>query len=76
MTEVESPMGHQVELAGHFDGPVVLESVRSIGAGYECRVRLGGLDRLAIAGHGPVRHVAAAGAGGFLLALRGLGPSR
>jgi hypothetical protein len=27
-------------LPGHFPEPVVLEAVRPIGAGYECRVRL------------------------------------
>jgi SNF2 family DNA or RNA helicase len=34
------PIGQRINLPGHFPEPVVLESVRSIGAGYECRVRL------------------------------------
>ena len=34
------PIGQRVTLAGHFPEPVVLEAVRPIGAGYECRVRL------------------------------------
>jgi superfamily II DNA or RNA helicase len=34
------PLGQRVHLPGHFSGPVVLEAVRPIGAGYECRVRL------------------------------------
>jgi len=34
------PIGQRISLPGHFPEPVVLESVRSIGAGYECRVRL------------------------------------
>lgn len=34
------PIGQRVTLPGHFPEPVVLESVRSLGAGYECRVRL------------------------------------
>jgi len=41
MTETRDfPIGQRISLPGHFPGPVVLESVRSIGAGYECRVRL------------------------------------
>ncbi|HUW33120.1 MAG TPA: hypothetical protein VM223_16045, partial [Planctomycetota bacterium] len=34
------PIGQRIKLPGHFPDPVVLESVRAIGAGYECRVRL------------------------------------
>ena len=34
------PIGQRIALPGHFPEPVVLESVRSLGAGYECRVRL------------------------------------
>ncbi len=34
------PIGQRVSLPGHFPEPVVLESVRSIGTAYECRVRL------------------------------------
>jgi len=34
------PIGQRVLLLGHFQGPVVLEAVRHLGAGYECRVRL------------------------------------
>ncbi len=34
------PIGQRITLPGHFREPVVLEAVRPIGAGYECRVRL------------------------------------
>jgi len=34
------PIGHRICLPGHFPEPVLLESIRSIGTGYECRVRL------------------------------------
>jgi len=34
------PIGKQVRLPGHFDVPVILESARPLGNGYECRVRL------------------------------------
>jgi len=34
------PIGQRINVPGHFPEPVVLESIRSIGAGYECRVRL------------------------------------
>jgi SNF2 family DNA or RNA helicase len=34
------PIGQRIRIPGHFNEPVVLESVRPIGAGYECRVRL------------------------------------
>jgi len=40
MTESDFPIGQQVRLPGHFGEPVVLETVRKIGAGWECRVRL------------------------------------
>ncbi|MFB3779569.1 MAG: helicase-related protein [Bryobacteraceae bacterium] len=40
MTDTEFPIGQQVRLPGHFGEPVVLEAVRKIGNGYECRVRL------------------------------------
>lgn len=40
MTENDFPIGQQVRLPGHFGEPVVLEAVRQIGSGYECRVRL------------------------------------
>ncbi len=36
----EFPIGRRVDLPGHFREPVVLESVRPIGSGFECRVRL------------------------------------
>jgi superfamily II DNA or RNA helicase len=44
-TEMETtanqfPIGQRVNLPGHFPEPVVLEGVRPIGSGYECRVRL------------------------------------
>ena len=40
MLEDRFPIGHRIELPGHFAEPVVLESVRPLGGGYECRVRL------------------------------------
>jgi superfamily II DNA or RNA helicase len=40
MNEAEFPIGQRVNLPGHFPEPVVLESVRPIGDGFECRVRL------------------------------------
>src|SRR2546428_5566957 len=40
MTENQFPIGQRVNLPGHFPDPVVLEAVRPIGSGYECRVRL------------------------------------
>ncbi|MCK4340138.1 MAG: DUF3883 domain-containing protein [Phycisphaerae bacterium] len=40
MATSEHPIGQRILLPGHFPEPVVLESVRSLGAGFECRVRL------------------------------------
>jgi len=40
MTEKQFPIGQRITLPGHFPQPVVLEAVRPIGSGYECRVRL------------------------------------
>ena len=34
------PIGRRIDLPGHFAEPVVLESVRALGDGFECRVRL------------------------------------
>jgi len=44
------PLGQAVPMPGHFDVPVVIEAVRSLGSGYECRVRLpdGTLDEVVI----------------------------
>lgn len=39
-SESQFPLGQRVSLPGHFLEPVTLEAVRSIGSGYECRVRL------------------------------------
>ena len=36
----EYPLGRKLTLPGHFAVPVVLEAVRKLGEGYECRVRL------------------------------------
>ena len=36
------PIGLQVSLPGYLDTPVVLEGVRHLAKGYECRVRLPG----------------------------------
>ena len=38
--ETPFPLGQRVNLPGHFPGPVILEGVRPLGNGYECRVRL------------------------------------
>lgn len=40
MTDTPFPIGQRVSLPGHFPDPVVLEAVRPIGTGFECRVRL------------------------------------
>src|SRR5947208_8346657 len=40
MPEQPFPIGRRIELPGHFAEPVVLESVRPLGDGFECRVRL------------------------------------
>ncbi len=40
MPERQFPIGRRIELPGHFAEPVVLESVRPLGNGYECRIRL------------------------------------
>src|SRR2546430_16801357 len=40
MPEQPFPIGRRIELPGHFAEPVVLESVRPLGEGFECRVRL------------------------------------
>ena len=47
------PIGQRVTLPGHFPQPVVLEAVRPIGAGYECRVRLpdGSPDEAILSAH-------------------------
>ena len=44
------PVGQKIMLPGHFDQAVVLEGVRPIGQGFECRVRLsdGSLDETVI----------------------------
>jgi superfamily II DNA or RNA helicase len=40
MPEQQYPIGRRIYLPGHFAEPVVLESVRPLGEGFECRVRL------------------------------------
>ncbi|MBI2231148.1 MAG: DEAD/DEAH box helicase family protein, partial [Deltaproteobacteria bacterium] len=40
MSEAQFPIGQRINLPGHFPEPVVLEAVRPIGDGFECRVRL------------------------------------
>jgi len=49
-SEQDFPIGQTIKLPGHFDTPVVLEEVRPLGAGFECRVRLpdGGLEEMVI----------------------------
>lgn len=40
MSELSFPIGSRITLPGHFAEPVALESVRPLGNGCECRVRL------------------------------------
>src|SRR5437870_11355699 len=40
LSDKQFPVGQRVTLPGHFLEPVTLESIRFIGSGYECRVRL------------------------------------
>ncbi|MGQ9563912.1 MAG: helicase-related protein [Thermogutta sp.] len=40
MVDRDFPIGQRIDLPGHFAEPVVLESVRPLGRGCECRVRL------------------------------------
>lgn len=40
MTLDQFPIGQRVRLPGHFSEPVILEGVRPIAGGFECRVRL------------------------------------
>jgi superfamily II DNA or RNA helicase len=40
MPEQQFPIGRRIDLPGHFAETVVLEAVRSLGDGFECRVRL------------------------------------
>jgi hypothetical protein len=40
MPEQQFPLGRRILLPGHFAEQVVLESVRPLGDGFECRVRL------------------------------------
>jgi hypothetical protein len=40
VADTSFPIGRRIHLAGHFAEPVVLESVRPLGEGFECRVRL------------------------------------
>ena len=40
MPEQQFPIGRRFDLPGHFAEPVMLESVRPLGEGFECRVRL------------------------------------
>ncbi|MBN2133798.1 MAG: DUF3883 domain-containing protein [Sedimentisphaerales bacterium] len=50
MTTTDFPIGQRIRLPGHFSEPVALESVRPLGKGYECRVRLhdGSLEEVVI----------------------------
>lgn len=50
MSDDQFPIGKRISLPGHFAEPVVLESVRPLGEGCECRVRLtdGGLDEVVL----------------------------
>jgi hypothetical protein len=40
MPEQQFPIGRRIHIPGHFAEPVVLESVRALGEGFECRIRL------------------------------------
>lgn len=48
--QLQIKIGQRLEMPGHFAQPVMLEEVRRLGAGYECRVRLadGSLDETVI----------------------------
>lgn len=50
MSDLQFPIGERISLPGHFTEPVVLESVRPLGDGCECRVRLtdGSLDEVVL----------------------------
>jgi SNF2 family DNA or RNA helicase len=50
VNEAQFPIGKRISLPGHFSEPVVLESVRALGDGCECRVRLtdGSLDEVVL----------------------------
>ena len=50
MPDLQFPIGKRILLPGHFAEPVVLESVRPLGDGCECRVRLldGSLDEIVL----------------------------
>jgi superfamily II DNA or RNA helicase len=50
MPEHQFPVGQRVDLPGHFAEPVVLEAVRPLGDGCECRVRLidGSLEEIVL----------------------------
>jgi len=37
---IENLMGQRVTLRGHFESPVALQGVRSLGDGYGCEIRL------------------------------------
>ena len=49
MSQSQFPIGQRISLPGHFTEPVVVEPVRSLGNGCECRVRLsdGSLEAVA-----------------------------
>jgi superfamily II DNA or RNA helicase len=68
------PLGSTVPMPGHFDTLVVLEEVRRIGTGYECRVRLpdGTLDEVVISAD---EAAALAARGGAPQALRLVDPA-
>jgi hypothetical protein len=50
MAEGQFPIGRRISLPGHFSEPVMLESVRPLGEGHECRVRLqdGSLEQVVL----------------------------
>ncbi len=49
-SERDFAVGQSIKLPGHFDTPVILEEMRQLGAGFECRVRLpdGSLEEVVI----------------------------
>ena len=55
--DLQFPIGQRIDLPGHFAASVLLESVRLIGSGCECRVRLpdGNLDEVVLSGEETAR---------------------
>ncbi|MGD0767478.1 MAG: helicase-related protein [Tepidisphaeraceae bacterium] len=67
-SEINLLVGKPIPMPGHFDTPVVLEEIRRLGAGYECRVRLpnGSLDEVVISADEAAAFAAQGAASGAL----------